>query len=85
MKFMAWGSYLALVLSIGVAYVLFHLLKKITPLLINGFFGMAIFWMLSYYGIIKVPLDIISFLIAAFGGVFGVIITVALAALGVPL
>ena len=82
---MAWGIYLALFLSICVAFILFHILKKITPLLINGFFGMAIFWMLSFYGVVKIPLDLITFLIAAFGGVFGVIITVGLAALGVPL
>jgi hypothetical protein len=36
-------------------------------------------------GIIKVPLDIITFLIAAFGGVLGVIVVLLLAALGVPL
>ena len=82
---MGWGIYLALALSIAVAFILFQLLKKITPLLINGFFGMAIFWMLSTYGVVKVPLDVITFLIAAFGGVFGVIITVGLAALGIPL
>ena len=82
---MGWGLILALVLSILVAVVLFHLLRRVLPLIINGFFGIVIFWLLSFFGMLDVPIDIITFLIAAFGGIIGVVIVVVLAAIGVPL
>lgn len=82
---MGWGTILALVISVCIAIVLFYVLRKITPLLINGVFGLVIFWLLSYFGVLKVPLDILTFLIAALGGVIGVIVVVILSALGIPL
>ena len=82
---MAWGLVLALFLSILVSALAFHYLKKIVPLILHGLLGIALFWLLSFLGIIAVPINAMTFLIAAFGGVFGVLIVLALAFLGVPL
>lgn len=82
---MAWGLVLALFLSILAAALAFHYLKKILPLVLHGLLGIALFWALSYLGIIAVPISILTFLIAAFGGVFGVLIVLVLAFLHVPL
>lgn len=65
--------------------MIFHLLRKVLPLLLHGVAGIAIFWLLSIFGILHVPIDIVTFLIAALGGVLGVIIVLALSFLGVPL
>jgi len=80
-----WGLILALVLSVIVAVVLFWFVKKLLPMVLHGILGIAVFWLLNYFGVLHVPIDIITFLIAAFGGVIGVAIVVALAVLGVPL
>lgn len=82
---MAWGALLALFLSIIAAVILYHALKKIWPLILNGIFGVIVFWVLSYIGLIKIPIDWLTFAIAAIGGIFGVVIVIILAALGVPL
>ena len=82
---MAIGLIIALVLSIIVAVVLFHVLKNIVPLILHGILGLVVFWLLDYFGILAIPLDWITFLIAAFGGVIGVAIVVVLAFLHVPL
>lgn len=82
---MGWGLIIALFLSILVAAVIFHLIRRIAPLLLHGIIGIAFFWLLSNFGLLRVPIDIVTFLIAAFGGIFGVLIVVALSFLGVPL
>jgi inhibitor of the pro-sigma K processing machinery len=82
---MGAGLLIALAVSIVIFAVLLHLLRKIMPLILHGVAGMIIFWIIGYAGIIKVPLDIVTFLIAAFGGVLGVATVLLLAAFGVPL
>ena len=82
---MGWGLIIALILSIVILAVLFKLLKKVMPLILNGAFGLIVFWLLDYFGVMHVPLDIWTFLISAIGGIFGVIIVLALSFLGVPL
>ncbi|MCX8197947.1 MAG: pro-sigmaK processing inhibitor BofA family protein [Candidatus Micrarchaeota archaeon] len=81
---MAWGLIAALFVSILVFYTLFHLMRRIVPLLMHGIFGVALFYALGYFGIIKVPITWITFLIAALGGMLGVASVIALAYLGVP-
>jgi hypothetical protein len=82
---MGWGLILALVLSILAAAVIYHLARKIMPLVYHGVLGFLVFALFNYLGILKVPLDIWTFLIAAIGGVVGVVIVLALSFLGVPL
>ena len=82
---MAWGIILALVLSVLVAAVTFHFLRKLAPLVLHGIMGLALFWLLSSVGILHVQLDIFTFLIAALGGIPGILIVIGLSFFGVPL
>jgi len=82
---MGFGILLALFLSFVVFILLFKFLKKLAPLLLNGCIGIVLFWLLGAFGVLKVPVDIVTFLIAAFGGIFGVAIVMLLSALNVPL
>ncbi|MEM4348362.1 MAG: pro-sigmaK processing inhibitor BofA family protein [Candidatus Anstonellaceae archaeon] len=82
---MSWGIILALVVSVLIAASIFHLLKKVLPLVLHGIAGIAIFWLFSFLGIIQVPIDLATFLIAAFGGVLGVLLVLLLSFFGVPL
>ncbi len=82
---MGIGLLLALGLSILVFYLLFRMIRKVVPLLLHGIFGVAVFWLLNHLGILHVPIDWVTFLIGAFGGVLGVAIVIVLAAMGVPL
>lgn len=82
---MGWGLIIALVVSVLIAAVAFHLLRKVAPLILHGLLGIAFFWLLNYFGVLSVPIDIVTFLIAALGGVLGVVLVIVLAFLGVPL
>lgn len=82
---MGLGIIIALVLSIMVLAMLFRLVHRIVPLVLNGIFGIIVFWLFNLFGVMNVPLDIWTFLIAAFGGIFGVVIVLALVFLGVPM
>ncbi|MCX8196867.1 MAG: pro-sigmaK processing inhibitor BofA family protein [Candidatus Micrarchaeota archaeon] len=82
---MSWGLLLALLISFLIAAALFHILRKILPLILHGIAGIIIFWLFSHFGIINVPIDAATFLIAAFGGILGVILVLILSFLGVPL
>jgi len=82
---MGFGLWLALAASVFIAYFLFHLTRRLGALLFHGIFGMVVFWLFNYFGVLHVPLDFVTFIIAAFGGVIGVIVVVVLSALGIPL
>mgnify|MGYP001558121722 CR=1 FL=1 len=82
---MGIGLTIALILSIVVFYILFRIMRRLVPLIFHGIIGIVVFWLFNYFGILRVPIDWVSFLIAAFGGVFGVLIVIFLAAMGVPL
>ena len=82
---MGLGLYLALAASVFIAYFLFHLTRTFGALVFHGIFGMAVFWLFNYFGVLHVPLDFVTFIIAAFGGVLGVALVVAFSSLGIPL
>ncbi|MFA6213955.1 MAG: pro-sigmaK processing inhibitor BofA family protein [Candidatus Micrarchaeia archaeon] len=82
---MALGLWLALAASIIIAYVVFHFARKLSALIFNGIFGLVVFWLFGYFGVLHVPLDFVTLIIAAIGGVLGVAIVVVFTALGVPL
>ena len=82
---MGWGMALALLVSFFIAFAIFHTLKRLLPLVINGVLGIVVFWLLDMYGILHVPIDLLTFLVAAFGGVFGVAVVLLLTWLGIPL
>ena len=82
---MGWGMALALLVSVVIFYFLFSALRRLLPLVLHGLLGMAVFWLCNMYGVLKVPMDVVTFLIAAFGGVLGVAVVLVLSWLGVPL
>lgn len=79
------GTIIALAVSVLAAIILYKILKSVMPLIYNGLVGLAVFWVLDILGIIKVNIDVWTFLIAAIGGIFGVIAVIILAWLGIPL
>ena len=81
----AYGLFIALVLSVIIFIILFKLLRAIAPLVIHGVMGLIVFWLCNSSGVLSIPIDWITFLIEALGGVAGVVIVIFLAALGVPL
>ena len=82
---MALGLWLALVASVFIAYFVFHVTRKFGALLFHGIFGLVVFWLFGFFGVLKIPLDFVTFIIAAIGGVLGVALVVLLSALGIPL
>ena len=82
---MGFGLWLALAASVFIAYFLFHFTRKLGTLIFHGIFGMVVFWLFNYFGVLAVPLDFVTFIIVAFGGVIGVVLVVLLSALGIPL
>ena len=82
---MALGLYIALVVSVLIAWAIFHATKKIGALVFHGIFGLVVFWLFNYFGILKIPLDLVTFIIAALGGVMGVALVVIFSVLGIPL
>lgn len=82
---MGWGLWAALLVSFIIFYFLFRMFRRIMPLILHGMLGIAIFWALNQMNVLKVPIDIVTFLIAAFGGILGVLTVILFAALGIPL
>ena len=79
------GLTIALILSFAVFYVMFRLFKSLSMLALHGVLGLAVFWLFNYIGLLQIPINWITFLISAFGGVVGVLIVIALSFLHVPL
>ncbi|MFA6328464.1 MAG: pro-sigmaK processing inhibitor BofA family protein [Candidatus Micrarchaeia archaeon] len=82
---MGFGLWLALAASVFIAYFVFHFTRKFGALIFHGVFGMVVFWLFNYFGVLSVPLNFVTFIIAAIGGVLGVALVVLFSALGVPL
>ena len=82
---MGTGMLFALVLSVGVFYILFHLVKKIALLAWHGVIGMAIFWAINFFGLAQIPMNWMTFAISALAGTIGVLIVLGLAAIGIKL
>ncbi|MEM2137862.1 MAG: pro-sigmaK processing inhibitor BofA family protein [Candidatus Anstonellaceae archaeon] len=82
---MGYGLLIALGISILLFYLLYRVVRRIVPLIVHGIFGIAVFWLLNYLGLLRIPIDAITFLIGAFGGTLGVVVVILLAYFGVPL
>ncbi|KAF5073459.1 SigmaK-factor processing regulatory protein BofA [anaerobic digester metagenome] len=83
---------LALILVIVLAFVLYKAVKSVTGLIINAVVGVILLWLINLLDLMQllgqpddIPINIITVLICAIGGIFGVIITVVLHLLGIPL
>ncbi|MFA7563520.1 MAG: pro-sigmaK processing inhibitor BofA family protein [Methanoculleus sp.] len=82
---------LALVLVIVLAFILYKVVKSVRDLILNAVVGVILLWLINLLGLMHfvgrpdIPINIITVLICAIGGVFGVILTVVLHLLGIPL
>ncbi|TAJ43258.1 pro-sigmaK processing inhibitor BofA family protein [Methanofollis fontis] len=86
-----FGSLLGIVIAILVAVLIYHFLKKAVYLVINAVVGVVILFLINALGIMHllgkpdVPIDLITILISALGGIIGVVIVVLLHLIGVSL
>jgi len=82
---------LALILVVVIAFVLYKVVKSVTGLIINAVVGVILLWLINLLDLMQlvgrpdIPINLITVLICAIGGVFGVLITVVLHLLGIPL
>ncbi|WOX56345.1 MULTISPECIES: pro-sigmaK processing inhibitor BofA family protein [unclassified Methanoculleus] len=82
---------LALVLVIALMFVLYRVIKSATGFIINAVVGVILLWLINFLSLMSlagrpdIPINLITVLICAIGGVFGVLVTVVLHLLGIPL
>ena len=81
----AYGLFIALAVSVIVFIILFKMFKSIAPLALHGIMGLIVFWLCNTSGVLNIPIDWLTFLISALGGVVGVLVVIFLSAAGVPL
>ena len=85
------GSAVSIILAVVVVVVLYYLLKSVTDLVINAVVGIIVLFLLnvfhvmSLFGAPDVPIDWITILVSAIGGLLGVVIVVVLHIAGVVL
>ena len=85
------GSAVGIILAIVVAVIIYFLLKKIVALIINAIVGIILLFLLNlfhvmaWFGAPDLPIDWITVLVSAIGGLVGVIIVVVLHLAGVVL
>lgn len=82
---MGIGLVLAFVASIAIFYLISRIVKKMVLLAVHAACGIFVFWLLKYFGMLSIPIDLVTVMIAAFGGIFGVILVIALSMAGIPL
>lgn len=82
---------LALVLVIALMFVLYRVIKSATGFIINAVVGVILLWLINFLSLMSlagrpdIPINLITVLICAIGGIFGVLVTVVLHLLGIPL
>lgn len=77
------GEIVGLVLAIVVAVLLYKVLKGATGLLVNAVIGVVVLWLLDIFISPPVTINLWSILIAAIGGLPGVLIVIVLHFLGI--
>lgn len=77
------GEIVGLVLAILVAVLLYKVLKGATGLLVNAVVGVVVLWILGLFISPPVIINLWSVLIAAIGGLPGVVIVIVLHFLGI--
>lgn len=84
-------SLLGIVIAVIIAVLIYHLLKKAIYLVINAIVGIVILFLINLLDIMalfgrpEIPINLITVLISAIGGIFGTAIVVLLHLLGVAL
>jgi hypothetical protein len=85
------GSVVSIILAIVVVVILYYLLKSVAALVINAVVGVIVLFLLnlfhvmSLFGASDIPIDLITILVSAIGGLAGVVIVVVLHLAGVVL
>jgi hypothetical protein len=80
-----------IILAIAVAIIIFYLLKTVIALVVNAIVGIVVLFLLNLFDIMSlfgapdIPIDWITILISAIGGLVGVVIVVILHLSGVAL
>lgn len=77
------GEIVGLILAIVVAVLLYKVLKGATGLLVNAVVGVVVLWILGLFISPPVIINLWSVLIAAIGGLPGVVIVIVLHFLGI--
>jgi hypothetical protein len=82
---------LVLILVIIIVILLFRLLKSVAGLIINAIVGIILLWLINLFNLMSlagrpdIPINLITILISAIGGIIGVAIIVLLHLLGINL
>lgn len=85
------GPIIGILLALLIALLIFFFVRKGIALVINALVGVVILFLINLFNVMAlfgrpdIPIDIITVLISALGGIVGVIIVVILHLLGVPL
>jgi hypothetical protein len=86
-----FGSVVGIILAIVVAVIIYYLLKQFVALVINAVVGIIVLFLLNVFHVMGIfgapdlPIDWITVLISAIGGLPGVIIVIVLHLAGVVL
>lgn len=75
-----YGMVIALILSLLIAIMIFSIGNNPLYLVYNALLGVIVFWLLNQLKLISVPINLMTILIAAIGGLLGVFIVIILAA-----
>lgn len=82
---------LIIILAIAFAGAVVVLFKKFSALVVNAVTGLAVLFIVNYFGVTQmlggsaIPVNAASLLICAFGGIPGAVILIILALLGIPI
>ena len=85
------GSGFLIIVAVVVAIVLYYLLEDVISLVVNAVVGVIVLFLLnlfhimSLFGASDIPIDWITVLVSAIGGLVGVVIVVILHLAGVAL
>lgn len=85
------GPILGIILAVIAAIIIYFLIKKFVSLVINAIVGIIVLFLLNFFNVMSIfgapnlPIDWITILICAIGGLPGVIIVIVLTIAGIPL
>lgn len=82
---------IAIIVAVIIAILLYYVLKRGVALLINAIVGIIVLFLINALGLMHligysdVPINWLTILISAIGGLLGVVIVIIMHLLGVPL
>ena len=80
-----------IILAIIIAIIIYYFFKKAVALVINAIVGIIVLFLINIFGLMSlvgrpdIPINWVTILISAIGGLPGVIIVVILHLIGIPL